>query len=142
MSIPKLFMRVINGRPIDHPQSEYGMKILFPPEQYPEYDYNLNVLPIEYYPLETLPQPNLQAFQKLNLTYEFLGNKVRDVWTVLDMTVEEQNARLEELEAIKPYPSWTLDELTSEWVAPLPKPDDSNEYEWNEQEQRWILIQE
>ena len=39
----KLFMRVLNGRPIDHPQSEYGMKILFPPEQYPQYDYIDNI---------------------------------------------------------------------------------------------------
>lgn len=136
MSIPKLFMRVVNGRPIDHPQSEYGMKILFPPDQYPNYDYTANILPQEYYPLEILAQPHIQAFQKLNLTYEFLGDKVRDVWTVVDMNYDDRLVRLAELESIKPYPSWVLDEVNSNWIAPVAKPDGN--YTWSEEQLNWI----
>lgn len=132
----KLFMRVLNGRPIDHPQSEYGMKILFPPEQYPQYDYIDNIPP-EYYPLETLEQPHINCYEKLGLTYEFLGNKVRDVWSIHQMNEQERAARLAELESEKPYPSWILNETTSEWEAPVPKPQDGN-YTWNEQAGSWV----
>ena len=139
MSIPKLFMRVVNRRPIDHPQSEYGMKILFPPSEHPYYDYDNDIIPEEYYPLETLEQPHINCFQKLGLTYEFLGDRVRDVWTVQEMTELERVARLAELQEIKPYPSWILNETTSEWEAPIPAPTDGQRYIWNEQQQNWVV---
>jgi hypothetical protein len=37
----------------------------------------------------------------------------------------------------QPYPSWTLNESTCRWEAPVPYPDDSNIYEWNEIDQQW-----
>jgi len=132
----KLFMRVLQGRPIDHPQSEYGMKILFPPTEYPEYDY-INSIPPGYYPLEILEQPHINCFEKLTLTYEFLGDKVRDVWSVHQMNEKERAERLEELESIKPYPSWILNEITSDWEAPVLKPETGN-YTWSEESKSWV----
>jgi len=35
----------------------------------------------------------------------------------------------------QPYPSWTYDEDTNEWVPPVPKPDDNAE--WGEEAQEW-----
>ena len=40
----------------------------------------------------------------------------------------------------KPYTSWILNETTCLWESPITKPDDSNEYNWNEQNQTWDLI--
>lgn len=37
----------------------------------------------------------------------------------------------------KPYPSWTLDESTCQWQAPVPYPNDGNLYIWNEETQSW-----
>ena len=37
----------------------------------------------------------------------------------------------------KPYPSWTLDEGTCRWDAPVAYPDDGNEYNWNESTKAW-----
>ena len=37
----------------------------------------------------------------------------------------------------KPYPSWTLNEDTCLWEAPVPYPNDGNMYEWNETDQQW-----
>ena len=37
----------------------------------------------------------------------------------------------------KPYPSWTLNETTCRWEAPVPLPDDENNYVWNESTQQW-----
>jgi hypothetical protein len=40
----------------------------------------------------------------------------------------------------KPYNSWTLNEQTCQWEAPIAKPQNGNEYKWNEQIQNWELI--
>lgn len=40
----------------------------------------------------------------------------------------------------KPYPSWTLDEDTCLWEAPVAYPSDGNMYEWNETDQQWDEI--
>lgn len=37
----------------------------------------------------------------------------------------------------KPYASWTLDETTCLWVAPVPMPTDGKRYLWNESTQVW-----
>jgi hypothetical protein len=39
-----------------------------------------------------------------------------------------------------PYPSWTLNEETIQWEAPVSCPDDGNDYIWNEEAQSWDLI--
>ena len=39
----------------------------------------------------------------------------------------------------KPYPSWTLNETTCLWEAPISKPDDGQSYDWNETNQTWDL---
>tara|TARA_R110000824_G_scaffold92889_1_gene225013 strand:+ start:951 stop:1331 length:381 start_codon:yes stop_codon:yes gene_type:complete len=39
----------------------------------------------------------------------------------------------------KPYPSFTLNEDTCRWTAPIVKPDDGQRYNWNEDNQSWDL---
>ena len=39
----------------------------------------------------------------------------------------------------KPFNSWTLNEDTCLWEAPIAKPNDDNKYTWNEQNQTWDL---
>ncbi len=41
----------------------------------------------------------------------------------------------------KPYPSWTLNEITCLWEAPVAYPDDGERYTWNETNQTWDLIE-
>jgi hypothetical protein len=46
----------------------------------------------------------------------------------------------EELDAFippKPFESWTLDEDTCRWMSPIPYPQDSKVYLWNETAQVW-----
>lgn len=40
----------------------------------------------------------------------------------------------------KPYPSWTLNETTCLWDAPVAVPSDGNDYQWNEETQTWDQI--
>lgn len=42
--------------------------------------------------------------------------------------------------APQPYPSWTLNEETCIWEAPVAYPDDGNIYNWNETDQQWELL--
>jgi hypothetical protein len=42
--------------------------------------------------------------------------------------------------AAKPYPSWLLNELTFQWDAPVPMPNDENRYTWDEPTTSWIAL--
>ena len=39
-----------------------------------------------------------------------------------------------------PFPSWTLNETTCQWEAPVAKPDDDKFYDWNESTKSWDEI--
>ena len=43
--------------------------------------------------------------------------------------------------APKPYASWILNETTCQWEAPVAYPDDDKEYNWNEINQNWDIIE-
>jgi hypothetical protein len=42
----------------------------------------------------------------------------------------------------QPFPSWTLNVQTGEWIAPIPKPDTPSNYVavWDEEGQEWDII--
>ena len=42
--------------------------------------------------------------------------------------------------APQPHPSWTLDENTWTWKAPVPRPDDSSLYNWDEETKNWVML--
>jgi hypothetical protein len=41
----------------------------------------------------------------------------------------------------KPYNSWTLNETTCNWEAPVALPDTKNKYTWNETTTTWDLVE-
>jgi len=42
----------------------------------------------------------------------------------------------------RPFDSWTVNEETCVWEAPVAYPDDGERYSWNEKTQQWDLIDE
>ena len=42
--------------------------------------------------------------------------------------------------APKPYPSWTLNETTCIWEAPVAYPNDGKLYEWDEDNTKWVEV--
>lgn len=40
----------------------------------------------------------------------------------------------------QPFASWTLNETTAQWEAPVVMPDDGNMYVWNEDNQQWVEV--
>jgi hypothetical protein len=43
--------------------------------------------------------------------------------------------------AAQPYPSWTLNETTWKWEAPVAMPTDGEKYNWNESTQSWDSVE-
>ena len=41
----------------------------------------------------------------------------------------------------KPFVSWTLNESTCQWEAPVAFPDDGKEYKWDEATTNWVEIE-
>jgi hypothetical protein len=39
----------------------------------------------------------------------------------------------------QPYASWLLDEAFCLWAAPMPYPDDGEQYAWDEEQGGWVL---
>jgi hypothetical protein len=39
----------------------------------------------------------------------------------------------------KPFPSWTLDEATTTWIAPVPMPSDGR-WRWDEETLSWVEV--
>jgi len=42
---------------------------------------------------------------------------------------------------VKPYDSWSLDITTATWKAPVDKPTDGQDYNWNEETTSWDLVE-
>jgi hypothetical protein len=40
----------------------------------------------------------------------------------------------------QPYPSWTLNDDTCRWEAPVVRPDDGEQYRWNEDTTSWDAV--
>ena len=84
---------------------------------------------------------------------DFLNNLygTRDVWkqTSYNNNIRKNFAGIgyiydQEKDAFippKPYPSWTLNEDTCLWEAPVSKPTDGQLYKWNEENQTWDLVE-
>jgi hypothetical protein len=41
----------------------------------------------------------------------------------------------------QPYASWTLNDDTCLWEAPVAKPDDGERYKWDEETTSWVLVE-
>ena len=44
--------------------------------------------------------------------------------------------------APKPFASWVLNEETCLWDAPVPMPTDGKVYQWNEETQNWVEVEQ
>ena len=51
------------------------------------------------------------------------------------------NPQLDAFIAPRPFESWSLNEISCLWEAPVPRPEDGDAYQWNEAEQKWEKMQ-
>jgi len=43
-------------------------------------------------------------------------------------------------QGVSPFDSWIWDDELYTWVAPIPKPDEENDYIWDEELGNWVLV--
>ena len=82
--------------------------------------------------------------QKVVASYEKSSDGINyeDTFTIVDLTQPELDALYQELLGKKPFPSWTVDQNTFEYVSPSPRPniapDAGKYYIWDEPSLSWV----
>ena len=107
---------------------------------------DINNLPdtfIEF--VRVAPPNNLSPYEIYEgVHYEIIDGVCTDVHTVRTMTVEEKQAKQDQVKsawAEHGYPSWVFNETTCVWEAPIEKPDNDKIYDWNEENTQWDLVE-
>lgn len=130
----ELFIQIRNGQPFEHPIFGDNFRQAFP-------HIDVDNLPPEFARFERVPQNVMpDVFEIVEVRYEWFDGIVKDVWSVRPMTDQEKSAKIAEHRANQPFPSWTFDEATCIWSAPVPKPDDGLFYRWKEASQSWVVF--
>ena len=79
----------------------------------------------------------LYNYQNFKRTY--MDGSIRKNYASIGYTYDEnRNAFIPP----KPFDSWTLNENSCLWEAPVAYPNDGQQYEWNEETTSWNLITE
>ena len=130
----ELYIQIRNGQPFEHPIFGDNFRQAFP-------DIDVDNLPPEFAKFERVPQNVMpDVFEVAEVRYEWFNDIVKDVWSIRSMTEQEKVDKIAQYRANPPFASWTLDEATLIWSAPIPKPDDGKLYRWNEATQSWDVV--
>lgn len=134
----ELYIQIKNGVPYEHPILGDNFRQVFP-------DIDVNNLPPEFARFERIEKPSTTVYQIYEgVTYEWVGDMVKDVHHVREMTIEEKTAKQDEVKNAwaqnNGYASWIFDEETCSFKPPIPYPTDGNGYIWNEETTSWVLV--
>lgn len=134
----QLYIKLMNGRPVDHPITRENMLTAFP-------HVDLDNLPSsDFAVFVRIPQPRLGVYETATCSYEWDGEVIKDHWVVHPMTPEEKSAKQQ---AIKN--SWKLDACPANWVfdeekcchePPVPYPQDGKAYIWVQEALKWVEV--
>lgn len=136
MNEKKLFIRIVNGQPFEHPIMEDNFLQAFP-------DVDINNLPPEFARFERIEFPVLGVYEVYTgATYERDGDVYKDVHHVRQMTEEEKTEKQNSIkawwESINGFPSWVFDEDLCNFRAPVPYPNNEKMYNWDESTMSWV----
>jgi hypothetical protein len=130
----ELFIQIRNGQPYEHPIFADNFQQAFP-------HVDINNLPPGFARFERVPCPNMAGVYEIDeVVYRWDGGIVKDVWSVRPMTAEEKQAKIDEVLARQPFPSWIFHEPTCHWGPPTPYPVDGKRYKWDESITNWVEV--
>ena len=133
----ELYIRIVDGQPVDHPILGDNFK-----QAYPHID--TNNLPADFARFVRVDRPSYnRIYQYISpaSTYQWVDGVVMDVWENRDMTPEEKAATIALAMQHQPYPSWTFSEEQCVWLPPVERPADfsmEKMYYWDEPTLSWI----
>lgn len=133
-----LFIKVANGQAVGHPILENNFRQAFP-------DIDTNNLPPEFAVFERVEQPVLGAYEVYDgHTYEKDGAIFKDVHHVREMTAEEKTAKQNRAKSSwangPAYASWVFNEETCVFDPPIPHPEGSEPFMWDEATTKWVKV--
>ena len=133
----KLYIKLLNNRPVDHPHTEENMETAYP-------HVDLNNLPEDWAEFIRVPQPKIGPYEVTEVVYEWVGDVVKDVWYTHPMGPEE---KLQKQETVKnnfkldsSFPSWIFDEETCKHKPPIRSLKDGERYIGVESAVDWVKI--
>jgi len=128
----RLFIRIKNGTPFEHPIMEDNFTQVFS-------DVDIDNLPEEFAEFIRIPEPDIDPFQVCEgCTYERDGDIFKDVYHIRDMTETEKSNTLAEAYSNLPE-GWSLNEETlQESFTVPPKPDESGNWIFDFKQNSWV----
>ena len=129
----ELYIRIKDGKPFEHPIMGDNFRAAFP-------EIDINNLPSEFmrFDKQDIEIGIYEVFEER--PYFIDGDNVKNGIKRL-MTAEEKEEKINNIKAIWEivgFPSWVLNEVTGEFEAPIPKPDNVRKYRWNEDIINWV----
>lgn len=116
----KLYIKIENGRPVNHPAFEQNLLQAF------------KEIPPNWEPFVREPRPEIGVYQILESeqpTYEKVGEVWTDVWSLRDMTDAEKAAKQQAVrdafanrDQAENWSAWVLDVVSCQMVPPIPRP--------------------
>jgi hypothetical protein len=133
----KLYIRVCDGQPFEHPILAENFKAAFP-------HIDTNNLPSDFSEFERVEPPPFGPYEVYEgVTYELFGSVYRDVHHIREMTEQEKTSKQNAVKtawAKNGFASWLFDEDTCSFVPPVPYPDDGQFYRWDEDALAWVAL--
>ena len=135
----KLYIRLENGQPVNHPMIKENFIQAFP-------HVDIDNLPPEFIEFVRVPYPaGLDIYEIYDgVHYEIIDGVCTDVHTVRAMTNEEIIAKQNQVKedwAKNGYASWIFDERTCSFESPIGSPPpDGKTYTWNEATVSWVEL--
>lgn len=132
----QLYIKLLNNKPVDHPITRENML-----SAYPEVDLdNLPEAWAEF--VRVLPPARLGVYQLAEVSYEWVGDVVKDVWNIYPMSPEEKAAKQDRVKrnylADGGFSNWIFDEEKCAHVPPVPMPTDGKPYVWVQAGLVWV----
>lgn len=139
----ELYIRMMNGRPVDHPMLRSNIESAFP-------DVDFDNLPDWLARFERVPKPSIESVYEIvnGPVYVVVGDTVKDQWIKRPMTEDEiaiKQARARQYftnDTGNPgrRSTWVFDEAKCTFIPPIPYPTDGKGYDWSDITQNWELI--
>jgi len=110
----ELYIRIVDGQPFEHPIFGDNFRQVFT-------NVDTDNLPPEFAKFERIEQPVHSVYEVYEgATYEWFDGVIKDVHHVRAMTVEERQAKIDEVKsAFTPTgDGWVFDEEKCAWISP------------------------
>lgn len=135
----RLFIRIVDGKPFEHPIIEGNFIQAFPDE-------DIDNLSENFAPFTRLQQPQAGPYEEFT-GVEYISDDnggFKDHFVFRQFTAEEIAAKQQQIKdewvARDGHPSWVFNETTCQYEAPIPYPTDGLKYVWDEPTLNWITL--